>query len=562
MNNHEFDLLIHDWIPCLAAEGMPKYFSIVSALQGARLIRSIEHESPVVRIALLRLLLAFCYRVAYANGVPVDSFHSWQALQTSWREGIPLQWIDRYLDECQCRNRFRLFDDSYPFFQVAGLECLSRQQPEPATRLAFEQFAGVPTSLWEHLPELPSVQEGALYLVTSQAFGASASNTSNATVGALEYSPTGRTFAPAYTGCVVWLEGSNLLETLMLNLVDYDLTDTDFPIWEKPLSVHLLRARQPPKAKKGDLDKEGKQIKAGKRLGDYRRAFATGPVQLFTWPSRAVRLTKPESGRIKTVHFTQGLALNDNLVDPMKSYNRKGELIKLQPHKAGWRDLHSILAVQPNRNRTVLALSHAARTGISTARLNLAGIARGDEAAKILLSRHERMPVPAALLTDVNLIERLGGLLGKAEQAAFELINRTRRIAKLYLAPDAESPDGRKPDKDEVTKVTETLDPRPAYWARLEKHFFLLLEDLPTDWDATSDDWKPDEHQTATNTWGRHVKAEARRALEESVRSLGTSARAIQAVARVRTDFSDGDLMPRQQKADMAKRRAKGGRKK
>ncbi len=562
MNNHEFDLLIHDWIPCLAAEGIPKSYSIRSVLENAHQIRSIEHESPVVRIATLRLLLAFCYRVAYAHGVSVRSFRNWQALQTVWREGIPSDWIDRYLDECQCRDRFRLFDDNHPFFQVAGLECQGGNQPEPATRLAFEQFAGTPTSLWEHLPELPSVQEAALYLVTCQAFGASASNTSDAKVEDSEYSPTGRTFAPAYTGCVVWLEGDNLLETLMLNLVDYDLTDADLPIWEKPLSVHVLRARQPQKAKEGDVDKDGKQIKVGKTLSDYRRASPTGPVQLFTWPSRAVLLTKPENGEVRTVHFTQGLALSEHPVDPMKPYNQEGRPIRLLRHKAAWRDVHSLLALQPNHNRTVLALSHAARSNMAVRRLNVAGIARGDEAAKVLFWRHERMPVPAVLLADVNLIERLGILLQNAEQAAFELNNRTRRIAKLYLAPDAESPDGRQADRKEIARVADAIDPRLAYWARLEKHFFALLESLPDDWDMASDDWKPDDQQAATNTWREHLKVEARRALEESIRSLGTTARAIQAVARVRTDFNNSDLKPLPQNVDKAKGKGKGGKKK
>ena len=71
---------------------------------------------------------------------------------------------------------------------------------------------------------------------------------------------------------------------------------------------------------------------------------------------------------------------------------------------------------------------------------------------------------------------------------------------------------------------------RPAYWARLEKHFFDLLESLPGDWDEASDDWKPDDQQVAAKDWRKHVKDEARQALEESIRSLGTTARAIQAV--------------------------------
>lgn len=555
MNNQDFDLLTDEWIPCLNADGQSKPRSIRSALEGASSISAIEHESPVVRIATLRLLLAFCYRVAYANDLPVCSFRKWTELKKQWKDGIPAGAIDQYLDKFNCRDRFRLFDDKYPFFQVAGLKCQGDRQPESAVRLEFEQFAGTPTTLWEHLPQVPTVEKAALYLVTCQAFGASASNTSNATVGELEYSPTGRTFAPAYKGCIVWLEGSNLLDTLMLNLVDYDLAETDLPIWERPLSIHSLRARQPRKAKEGDLDEDGKQIKIGKKLADYRVAVPTGPVQLFTWPSRCVLLSEPKNGAIETVYFTQGLALSDHPVDPMKPYNRKGNPISLQPHKAAWRDLHSLLDVRPNRNRTVLSLAHAARSGVACPRLNVAGIARGDQAAKILLWRHERMPVPAALLGDDNLIERLGGLLQSAEDAASELNNRTRRIARLYLAPEAESPDGRQPDKDEVTRVAESIDPRPAYWARLETHFFALLENLPSDWHSASGEWKPDQQQTATRTWREHVKREAEKALKESIRSLGTTARAIQAVARVRTDFNDDDLKPRPQKATKSKRR-------
>lgn len=562
MSNREFrDLLTDDWIPCLEAN-TTKLCSIRSALENASVIRSIEHESPPVRAAVFRLLLAFCYRVAWANDTPVSSFRNWKKLQEEWATGIPAQWIDHYLARCNCRDRFRLYDERYPFFQVAGLECKGDKQPESATRLAFEQFAGTPTSLWEHIPRVPSLEEAALYLVTCQAFGASASNTSNAKVGDLDYSPTGRTFAPAYTGCIVWLEGKNLLETLMLNLVDYDLTDTDLPIWEKPLSGHVLRARQPQKAKEGDLDKDGKQIKIGKKLGDYRTASPTGPVQLFTWPSRAVLLSKPENGQVEAVHFTQGLALSGRPVDPMKPYNSEGEPIPLQRHKAAWRDLHSLLAIQSNRNRTVLALSHAARSGIAGAQLNVAGIARGDEVAKILFWRHERMPVPAAMLADTNLIERLGGLLAEAENAAGALYFRARRIAKLYLSPDAESPDGRQPDKGEVAKVVEAIDPRPAYWARMEEHFFALLENLPNDWDTANDDWKPGDQQTATRAWREHVIEEAKRALEESIRSLGTTARAIQAVARVRTDFHDSDLKSLPQKISKAKGKGRGGKRK
>ena len=93
------------------------------------------------------------------------------------------------------------------------------------------------------------------------------------------------------------------------------------------------------------------------------------------------------------------------------------------------------------------------------------------------------------------------------------------------------------------------------------EHFYLLLENVSGDWDAEAGRWKPPKQQLATNTWRRAIKDEARRALEESVRSLGATARAIQAVARVRTDFNDSDLRP-PQKAEAAERKTRGGKRK
>jgi len=260
----------------------------------------------------------------------------------------------------------------------------------------------------------------------------------------------------------------------------------------------------------------------------------------------------------------------------MKVYRASKEegisAVPLSSGKAAWRDAHSILtipAANSNERRPEcfnLVVRARSMGSVQPERqfvAHVVGLASAPKkAGKFLLWRHERMPVPAALLAEVNLIERLGGLLGNAEQAASELNYRTRRIAKLYLAPEAEAPDGRQPDKDEVTKVAESIDPRSAYWARLEKHFFDLVASLPGDWDEANEDWKSEEQQCATNTWCEHVKGEAQRALQESIRSLGTTARAIQAVARVRTDFNEKDLMLPSQNTKATGKRKGGGKKK
>jgi CRISPR system Cascade subunit CasA len=245
--------------------------------------------------------------------------------------------------------------------------------------------------------------------------------------------------------------------------------------------------------------------------------------------------------------------------------------VPLNSGKAAWRDAHSILTIPPPQSDeqrpecfNLLARAHSNNVVPPKERFvtQVVGLASAPKkAGKFLLWRHERMPVSAALVGDLNLIERLGGLIQNAEQAAVVLNNRVRRMAKLYLSPGSELPAGQQPDKDEVTKVSDAIDPRPAYWAWLEKHFFTLLESLPNDWDSTNNEWKPDDQQTATSIWRKHVKREAQQALEESIRSLGTTARAIQAVARVRTDFNDDDLNPPSPKMTKAKGKKKGGTK-
>lgn len=249
--------------------------------------------------------------------------------------------------------------------------------------------------------------------------------------------------------------------------------------------------------------------------------------------------------------YTNGLKTSADSSDPMKAYSRPSDTsdfvaLKLREDKAAWRDAHSLFPLSSNSRKPPACLNHAARLiadgmlpCLAHPRANVVGLA--TDQGKSLLWRHERMPVPGALLRDSNLIERLGGLLQEAERAGSVLCDRAKRIARFYRIPD-----GREPSKiewDDINKVVEDIDPRPAYWARLEQHFFDLLEHLPNDWDAGEGGWKrPDDRQEATCGWRKAVRREATRALEESIRSLGTTARAIAAVARVRTTFSDEDL--------------------
>ena len=541
----EFNLIDEPWIPCIDSHGQRVDYGIRDTLLNAHELREISDDSPLVTVAIHRLLLAILYR---AHGAPQD-FRSWRDLYAV--RAFNRDSVTDYLNKWS--NRFDLISNSHPFFQMAQLET---KKAVSVTRLATECAGGNNATLFDHCVDDEEVEwpctQAAKSLIACQSFALGFGKSGNAKIdGKVETRPYSRD-AIALRGMSIWLQGKTLFDTLMVNLAP--TSDTSLPPWE--LDDHQRHRDR--------LD--------GK---DWKAVASLGVVDRLTWQSRLVRLL-PNGGTFSRMYFTQGRSADKSPGDPMKVYRVSKQegisALRLSAAKAAWRDAHSILTIPAARSneRRPECFNIVARARMTGAVqpetqfvAHIAGLASApNKPGKFLLWRHERMPAPAALLADRTLIERLGGLLTNAEQAAIGLKSRTRRIAKLYFAPEAESPDGRQPKKEEVTKVAESIDPRPAYWARLEKHFFKLLENLPGDWDQPNDDWRPDEQQAATNAWRNHVKDEAGRALRESVRSLGTTARAIQAVARVRTDFNDDDLRPGPQKASKGKRKAKGGKKK
>lgn len=540
----EFNLIDIPWIPCIDFHGQRVEYGIRDTLLKAHDLREIYDDSPLVTVALHRLLLAILYRV---HGGPQD-FKAWNSLYAS--EAFNPDKIMGYLNRWS--NRFDLITNSHPFFQMAQLEM---KKAVSVTRLSTERASGNNETLFDHCHDKDDVDwlyaQAAKSLIACQSFALGFGKSGNAKINGRDETLPYSADAIALRGMSIWLQGKTLFDTLMINLVPTN--DASSPPWELD-----------------DSNKHRDRIDGKGR--NTVKSF--GVVDRLTWQSRLVRLL-PCGGTFSRMYLTQGRSADKSTGDPMKVYRASKEegisAVQLSSGKAAWRDAHSILmipAANSNERRPECfnLVARARSTGsVQPERqfvAHVVGLATAPKkAGKFLLWRHERMPVAATLLADVNLIERLDKLLKNAERAAFELNSRTRRIAKLYLAPEAESADGRQPNKDEVTKVAKSIDPCPAYWARLEKRFFALLENLPSDWDDAIGDWKPDGQQAATNTWRNHVKEEAQRALEESIRSLGTTARAIQTVARVRTDFNDSDLIPKPQKKAKAKK-FKGGEKK
>jgi CRISPR system Cascade subunit CasA len=549
----EFNLIDQDWIPCIDLRGDHVEYGIHNTLLKGHELREICDDSPLVTVAIHRLLLAILYRV-YSGP---RQFAEWKGLYA--RRAFDPSKVTRYLDNWKGKDRFRLLGDTHPFFQMAKLET---KRKISVNRLATECASGNNATLFDHSGDEQEVEwpprQAARQLIACQSFALGFGKSGDAKIDGREEVLPYSADAAALRGMSIWLQGGNLFDTLMINLAPTD--DRSLPSWELQDS-NGYRDRLDGKARKN--------------------VTSFGVIDRLTWQSRLVRLI-PNSGTVSRMFFTQGRSADKSAGDPMKVYRTSKEggvsVVPLSSGKAAWREAHSILMIPPPASDerrpecfNLLARARAAGEIKPDQRFvaHIVGMASApNKAGKFLLWRHERMPVRTALLADTNLIERLGGLLGCAEQAAKALDDRARRIAKLYLSPGSGLPNGRQPDKDEVTRITrivEAIDPRPAYWTRMGEYFAILLEDLPNDWSEAASDWKPGDQQTATRNWRAGVKHEARRALEESIRSLGTTARAIQAVARIGTDFRDEDLDIRLQKTPMTtgspKANGKGGKK-
>ena len=106
------------WIPVTMTDGSFLQLSIKEAFAQANEIRSIDGDIPLQRFALCRLLLAIIYGTfGHLRGSGITDW------KTLFNDGVETRnACDALMDYCDYyRNRFDLFDDTAPFYQVAGL---------------------------------------------------------------------------------------------------------------------------------------------------------------------------------------------------------------------------------------------------------------------------------------------------------------------------------------------------------------------------------------------------------------------------------------------------------
>lgn len=330
-----FDLTREPWIPVLALDGTVTELSPVEVFSRADRLASVVGELPTQCFAIVRLLLAVLHR---AVGGPANP-SAWEEL---WhRDGLPVDDVTRYL--AQWRHRFDLFSTETPFMQVAKLTTKAGEG-SGLEKLIADVPNGHPyftTRAGEALTRI-SPPEAARWLVHAHAFDPSGIKSGalgdDRVKGGKGY-PIGVGWAGNLGG--ILMEGATLRDTLLLNLLPYASSGMDWgtpaddlPVWERP---PLSAARE--------------------SSDDMPRRRPRGPADLYTWPSRRVRLHRDSTG-VSGVLIANGDPLephNKQTVEPMSAWRRsqaqekkRGELLVYMPRehsveRAFWRGLAALI---------------------------------------------------------------------------------------------------------------------------------------------------------------------------------------------------------------------------
>ncbi|MFI6713495.1 type I-E CRISPR-associated protein Cse1/CasA [Nonomuraea sp. NPDC050478] len=265
-----FDLTRERWLPVQRRDGREEEVSLREVFAQAGELRRLVGDVPTQEFALLRLLLAIVHD---AIDGPLD-LEEWQEF---WDAGLPVERVHGYLD--QHRDRFDLLDPGQPFFQTSGLQT-TRGDMTSLDRLVADVPNGAPffTMRARGVDRL-SYAEAARWVVHAQAYDTSGIKTGvvgDPLVKGGKAYPRGVAWAGRLGG--VLIEGANLQQTLLLNLVAFDTDNLridaahDRPAW-----------RRPPTGP-GQAD----ELELARRPAGLR--------DLYTWQSRRIRLAFDAEG--------------------------------------------------------------------------------------------------------------------------------------------------------------------------------------------------------------------------------------------------------------------------
>ena len=326
-----FDLTRRPWIPVLRTDGIETELSLVEVFEQAEHVRRLVGDVPTQDFALLRLLLAVLHDAIDGP----EEIEDWAEL---WEEGLPLERVRDYLAEHV--DRFDLLHPRTPFLQVADLRT-SKGEYGSLDRVVADVPNGARFfTMRFHGAQRLGYAEAARWVVHAHAYdpsGIKAGAEGDPRTKNGKGYPLGVGWAGNLGG--VYIEGDDLRQTLLLNLIAFDTANLGIePELDRPAWAH-------PPVTAAPLD----AVEVAARPHGLR--------DLYTWQTRRLRLHHDGEGAVGVL-LSYGDPLsprNMQLREPMSAWRRSpAQEKKLReptvylprehdPARAAWRGLGALV---------------------------------------------------------------------------------------------------------------------------------------------------------------------------------------------------------------------------
>ncbi|MCP5094612.1 MAG: type I-E CRISPR-associated protein Cse1/CasA [Chloroflexi bacterium] len=518
-----FNLVDESWIPCVRADGSTAVLTIRDAFAQAHTLKAIAGESPPVTAALHRFLLAILHRVfGPAN------YDKWAGLWEA--EQWEMDALNAYLDKW--RHRLDLFDEKRPFYQSPD----DRMKTKSTISLSHDRASGNNSTLFDHHTEangetLPPAQ-AARILIAAQAYGLAGLS------GVKGLTFTDGTCAG---GIIFLVEGDNLKQTFLLNMIQYPPDNDHF-------SVHT------------EKDKPAWEMEDP---FTPNRANPLGYLDYLTWQNRRI-LFHPEQHKNETVirTMTMGPALRYDpfLLDPMKHYRADKKLghvaVSLNERRTFWRDSASFFtfhddikgnARPPAIFKWLRELVYQDSVLDSHYLYRCRAMGMSKKQAKVFFFREERLPLPLSYLVNDQLVAKLETALEKTNTLAFDLVQSARLMGMLQQLSTVEDRGWQKQwqglnvnAKGSINNWITHTGMERNYWAGLDIPFQAFIITLAQNEEKALADWRD------------QLQKSAQAAFEQAADYVRNDGRSFKAIVRGQSylNYRLNELLPNKEKAE------------
>jgi CRISPR system Cascade subunit CasA len=459
----EFNLIDEPWIRVakgteICTVGLHELFKNAHEYDG------LAGELPTQDFAVLRLLLAIMYGSLYKDiQNEEEAIYLWERLYKAGR--FDMNMIGSYLE--QYRERFYLFDDKYPFYQVPEIKGTtfyarklngevseSGTNPEPQKERIFSTISGKQKGILEY-------GEAVRWLINLMAYDDNAV----------------KLIGIAWLGQIggVYATGRNLFETLLLN---FTVLDSDGRPWNIGKAAWEIEIN----------NKKVNQI-----------AQPQDPVTLFTLQSRRILLLRDNNKIVKYTSYGGDYFSSENMKTEMmtawKYDSAKDPAKKLVPllHKQGkqmWQSLDNFL-IESDQNHCPGIVYHVKmmiKLGfIDTNYITFHAVGVFYDKYKMSLDSiySDKVVFDPKLITDLGFdwLERISNELKSTDTLVY---NYGKLAGECYLSNGGDEGQGR----SAVNKITESA--RTDAYALLDIPFreWLASVSVDDDIDEKSLEWQ------------------------------------------------------------------------